>query len=111
AEDGIRDFHVTGVQTCALPIFFRGEKLAVLDVDYPARLCGGDHKVGLHAQICRNLENINGVSCGARLIRVMNICEHGESELFTNAGEELYTLIEPRTRVVLKAAPVILLKG
>src|SRR5690606_40854198 len=21
-EDGIRDFHVTGVQTCALPIFF-----------------------------------------------------------------------------------------
>src|SRR5690606_40000025 len=24
AEDGIRDFHVTGVQTCALPISFRG---------------------------------------------------------------------------------------
>src|SRR5690606_41116023 len=23
AEDGIRDFHVTGVQTCALPIFIR----------------------------------------------------------------------------------------
>src|SRR5207302_7581634 len=23
AEDGIRDFHVTGVQTCALPILFR----------------------------------------------------------------------------------------
>src|SRR5690606_39985141 len=23
AEDGIRDFHVTGVQTCALPIFHR----------------------------------------------------------------------------------------
>src|SRR5690606_41140739 len=22
AEDGIRDFHVTGVQTCALPIFY-----------------------------------------------------------------------------------------
>src|SRR5207302_3883185 len=22
AEDGIRDFHVTGVQTCALPIFW-----------------------------------------------------------------------------------------
>src|SRR5207302_3072708 len=25
AEDGIRDFHVTGVQTCALPIFGRIE--------------------------------------------------------------------------------------
>src|SRR5690606_40421471 len=24
AEDGIRDFHVTGVQTCALPIFLHG---------------------------------------------------------------------------------------
>src|SRR5690606_39785855 len=24
AEDGIRDFHVTGVQTCALPIFLYG---------------------------------------------------------------------------------------
>src|SRR5690606_12649674 len=23
AEDGIRDFHVTGVQTCALPIFYK----------------------------------------------------------------------------------------
>src|SRR5690606_40788284 len=23
AEDGIRDFHVTGVQTCALPILYR----------------------------------------------------------------------------------------
>src|SRR5690606_39759290 len=25
AEDGIRDFHVTGVQTCALPILYLGE--------------------------------------------------------------------------------------
>src|SRR5690606_40570029 len=24
AEDGIRDFHVTGVQTCALPIYCEG---------------------------------------------------------------------------------------
>src|SRR5690606_40481633 len=26
AEDGIRDFHVTGVQTCALPILRDGEQ-------------------------------------------------------------------------------------
>src|SRR5690606_40187358 len=26
AEDGIRDFHVTGVQTCALPILEAGEE-------------------------------------------------------------------------------------
>src|SRR2546430_4356861 len=29
AEDGIRDLTVTGVQTCALPIFSRGEKRAL----------------------------------------------------------------------------------
>src|SRR5207302_2870256 len=27
AEDGIRDFHVTGVQTCALPIWRRRRRL------------------------------------------------------------------------------------
>src|SRR5690606_41194324 len=26
AEDGIRDFHVTGVQTCALPIYLQGNR-------------------------------------------------------------------------------------
>src|SRR5207302_5501322 len=26
AEDGIRDFHVTGVQTCALPIFRKTDR-------------------------------------------------------------------------------------
>src|SRR5690606_32184789 len=34
AEDGIRDFHVTGVQTCALPIFSelaRQERLLVVN--------------------------------------------------------------------------------
>src|SRR5690606_41016127 len=42
AEDGIRGFHVTGVQTCALPIFLasivgdlarRGTKRAANDID------------------------------------------------------------------------------
>src|SRR5690606_40514052 len=43
AEDGIRDFHVTGVQTCALPIFCRrdceaGDALLPADmVAHPAR--------------------------------------------------------------------------
>src|SRR5690606_40313963 len=30
AEDGIRDFHVTGVQTCALPIYASQYLLAIL---------------------------------------------------------------------------------
>src|SRR5690606_11601371 len=31
AEDGIRDFHVTGVQTCALPILQRRDVLRLVD--------------------------------------------------------------------------------
>src|SRR5690606_39367139 len=34
AEDGIRDFHVTGVQTCALPIF----QVGLLETDAFAAL-------------------------------------------------------------------------
>src|SRR5690606_41095758 len=33
AEDGIRDFHVTGVQTCALPIF--GMLMDIHEYDLP----------------------------------------------------------------------------
>src|SRR5690606_40156160 len=37
AEDGIRDFHVTGVQTCALPISTTLAKAAPLTAkDFPA---------------------------------------------------------------------------
>src|SRR5690606_40262720 len=32
-EDGIRDFHVTGVQTCALPIYAMRRELNVIDID------------------------------------------------------------------------------
>src|SRR5690606_41027571 len=37
AEDGIRDFHVTGVQTCALPIYeFVAEALRAVENHGPA---------------------------------------------------------------------------
>src|SRR5690606_40609952 len=35
AEDGIRDFHVTGVQTCALPISAQGNTVLVVACDMP----------------------------------------------------------------------------
>src|SRR6266700_6601108 len=41
AEDGIRDFHVTGVQTCALPISLAGR-----DGDAGRSLLGGDGAPG-----------------------------------------------------------------
>src|SRR5690606_40666874 len=49
AEDGIRDFHVTGVQTCALPICFdpgqaafdrRVDRLVIAELEMQERLVG-----------------------------------------------------------------------
>src|SRR5699024_11559343 len=34
-EDGIRDRNVTGVQTCALPIFVRKKPLSLLELQLP----------------------------------------------------------------------------
>src|SRR5690606_41022113 len=42
AEDGIRDFHVTGVQTCALPIFTAHRVGVALDV---MRLYAREHRL------------------------------------------------------------------
>src|SRR5207253_8512249 len=49
AEDGIRDGHVTGVQTCALPIWFRSSlHIALVALDGGARfICHGAETRGL----------------------------------------------------------------
>src|SRR5215475_11599909 len=44
AEDGIRDFHVTGVQTCALPISIgalTGDRLVLRDATATRTIGGG----------------------------------------------------------------------
>src|SRR5690606_40495662 len=52
AEDGIRDFHVTGVQTCALPIF--------------AEMLGepGHHPVPVVVEVCFGARPARTVSAG-----------------------------------------------
>src|SRR5207253_8060862 len=40
AEDGIRDGHVTGVQTCALPIWIHASLGEALSVSLPRRALG-----------------------------------------------------------------------
>src|SRR2546429_2754341 len=55
AEDGIRDVAVTGVQTCALPILFRGSNwarwLTVVWIAYHPILSGFDslNELAVHA--------------------------------------------------------------
>src|SRR5262249_59552164 len=41
-EDGIRDWSVTGVQTCALPIFECARSFSVSEVEYVCPACGGN---------------------------------------------------------------------
>src|SRR5690606_22961247 len=45
AEDGIRDFHVTGVQTCALPIFSFSSALSSMNPINIDMLTRGDLKL------------------------------------------------------------------
>src|SRR5690606_40445552 len=45
AEDGIRDFHVTGVQTCALPIYEDVEQCVVVQHLVVRDAPGEDHRV------------------------------------------------------------------
>src|SRR5690606_40860621 len=59
AEDGIRDFHVTGVQTCALPIC--ADDVARLDAMHVADL----DPVGLHPRLRRFARRL-GRTRGAR---------------------------------------------
>src|SRR6267142_983107 len=79
AEDGIRDLHVTGVQTCALPIFRRCILLwsnrheLVLDpfagigttgyvaIQNDRRFVGCELKRSYFEAACRNIDRASGV--------------------------------------------------
>src|SRR5690606_39821397 len=63
AEDGIRDFHVTGVQTCALPI---SGPLTVADVDHPRAVPPWQGAALVEAD---DLQQIGRASCRERVER------------------------------------------
>src|SRR6266508_6477175 len=62
AEDGIRYCHVTGVQTCALPISQRGGRRARGD----ARGAVGSHVQGQHRRPAGSEERRVGKECRSR---------------------------------------------
>src|SRR3712207_436090 len=68
AEDGIRDIGVTGVQTCALPIFFQSFALlpvlsAFENVELPLRIAG----LGARERTRRTTELLELVGLGRRM--------------------------------------------
>src|SRR2546426_7468704 len=82
AEDGIRDYKVTGVQTCALPIYLRDRPVTLrrfpngiagesfYQKDYPdappfvetVRIWTESEKKTLVAPLCNNLETLTGLA-------------------------------------------------
>src|SRR5688500_19264980 len=62
AEDGIRDYKVTGVQTCALPIFPRHTSLHQLSLAPTKIDCSELHATGADAALgSRNRTRIGGL--------------------------------------------------
>src|SRR5256885_13158032 len=61
AEDGIRDYKVTGVQTCALPIYFFSSSPGPLSMSH-ADLDNPDHCNDCHTG-GRNLSNDKCLGC------------------------------------------------
>src|SRR5690606_41132207 len=84
AEDGIRHFHVTGVQTCALPI----SKLALedaIELNRSIAAHGGDLAAALgHYQDVRSLE----------VLKIQNAARNS-TEWFENVAR--YANFEPRS--------------
>src|SRR5690606_39395693 len=63
AEDGIRDFHVTGVQTCALPILSHSENAPIwnsIGLSWNSRL--------LHSERSPSLGMFSFLCCSRRLL-------------------------------------------
>src|SRR5690606_11153409 len=102
-EDGIRDFHVTGVQTCALPIFSEfGELLAELLEAHP-EACGAVLSDGVD-------DTIDTAQRAAR-ISALDICiagaQVGQPMTRLNITAIIFGLGRPQ--VVLESADRILI--
>src|SRR5436309_7435980 len=65
AEDGIRDFHVTGVQTCALPISPSVTRRLI--TDFARQPHAGPPPASLSALTPRETEEIGRASCRERV--------------------------------------------
>src|SRR5690606_10114899 len=75
AEDGIRDFHVTGVQTCALPILVENTN-DVMAIENTSQYRGLYHVLG------GVISPMNGIGPGELKIEsLLNRLNHGQSEV------------------------------
>src|SRR5690606_40325740 len=78
AEDGIRDFHVTGVQTCALPIYSRFKETSSTSISMDLRWGQFAERVSImSAHASKGLE-FDHVIIGGILTNSANITNRSE---------------------------------
>src|SRR5699024_11851521 len=75
AEDGIRDRNVTGVQTCALPICWPGDKAGIISESR-----GSGHKSGSKDHDTERGERDGGEISVQRKIKSYHLCPGRRSE-------------------------------
>src|SRR5690606_40981484 len=86
AEDGIRDFHVTGVQTCALPIWRPALRAFELHLGGGIALAAQPHEVSEHfkrselGRLKGPVESLSvGIEVDRKSVRVGKECRSGWS--------------------------------
>src|SRR5258707_15547232 len=87
AEDGIRDIGVTGVQTCALPIYFRGGPLPSSGEDQLAEAPAdrGIHEIGRAS--CRESVDLGGRRIIKKKKKVLVVgANDGDIEIIKSGG-------------------------
>src|SRR5690606_40292153 len=84
AEDGIRDFHVTGVQTCALPIFDFTSQIDTLKNSVKKTIL-------LKSSKFTKLEGV------PKEISLDVVTEEPQPETFTSGEQNLAVLLEGRS--------------
>src|SRR5690606_40815910 len=103
AEDGIRDFHVTGVQTCALPIWpeplrssNHNEKGRPCGAPFPYRF-GGAYSATSSATRCANIlkPRCTSVQVAAYCASLMSVSSRSEER---RVGKEGTRCAAPQSR-------------
>ncbi len=79
----------------------------MLDIDDGAGLGRGDDELGLHAEIGWNLQHVDNICGGRRLVWVVNVGQHRHLEAGLDFLQNLQPRVEPRALVVLQRAAVV----
>ena len=86
------------------------EELALLHLDDPAGLRGGDEQVGLAAQEGRDLQHVDDLGDGRALLGGVDVGDDRQAEALAHLGEHRQRLVEPHAARARQAGAVRLVE-